>query len=130
MLPFRAFPPRAALAAAYLLLVLSRIAPRRRPRSHQCALQAGMAGAKQDEQSQRWGESPSGRKFECAGCVAAVRSAHALLGKRVADEGAVQELLESVQRVCSASNFEEEEQSRWSLPPPETSRACSAFVQV
>ena len=88
-----------------------------------------MAVAKQAKQSKQ-GNRPSGRNFECAGCMAAVRSAHALLGKRVADEGAVQELLESAQRVCSASNFEEEEQSRWSLPPPETSRACSAFVQV
>lgn len=88
-----------------------------------------MAGAKQAEKSKK-GDRPSGRKFECAGCKAAVRSAHTLLGKRVADEGAVQELFESAQRVCSSINFEEEEQSIWSLPPPETSRACSAFVQV
>lgn len=41
-----------------------------------------------------------------------------------------QELLENSARVvCAASSFEETEQSIWTLPPPETSRACTTFVQ-
>ena len=107
-----------------------RAAPHVLTRSHRQACMAWPALARQHGKQSRQGERPSGRKFECAGCEAAVRSAHAVLGTRVADEGAVQELLESTPRVCSASNFEEAEQSRWSLPPPETSRACSSFIQV
>jgi hypothetical protein len=39
-----------------------------------------------------------------------------------------QDLLENSAQVCAASNFEETEQSIWTLPPPETSRACTTFV--
>jgi hypothetical protein len=72
----------------------------------------------------------SGGELACQGCIAAVRSAQAHLGKELASEDRVQELFEQPPRVCAAVNFEEEEQNAWSLPPPETSRACSAFVQV
>ena len=90
------------------------------------ALQAAPTSAKQSKKT----AASSRDKFLCAGCVAAVRSAHASLGAKVGDEEALQKAFDNVASLCDAHNFEEGDQSRWSLPPLETSRACSNFVEV
>ena len=88
------------------------------------------AGGLAASQQSKAGTPSSSDKFACYGCVAAVKTAHGLLGNKVADEDKVQELFEESARVCAAGNFEEAEQKSWNLPPPETSRACLEFVQV
>mmetsp|Transcript_101750 Transcript_101750/g.164041 ORF Transcript_101750/g.164041 Transcript_101750/m.164041 type:complete len:427 (-) Transcript_101750:395-1675(-) len=95
------------------------------------ALLLAYVGSTVGAQKSKRGEAPTGNKFLCAGCVAAVKSAHHILGRHLSNEGKVQELLEDdMQQVCSASNFEEVEQTaQWSLPPPETARACVSFLQ-
>ena len=89
------------------------------------------AGGMALSERSRAGALPSsGDQFVCYGCVAAVKSAYVLLGREMANEDKVQELFEESAHVCAARNFEEVEQIAWNMPPPETSRACSTFVQV
>ena len=48
----------------------------------------GSASSQQPDQSKS-GVAPTGPKFLCAGCIAAVKSTHAILSKKITEEDAI-----------------------------------------
>ena len=48
----------------------------------------GSASSQQPDQSKS-GAAPTGPKFLCAGCIAAVKSTHAILSKKITEEDAI-----------------------------------------